>query len=163
MEFITSVIASALGSLGVEAVKSGYVKLKELLCGRYGEKSALAEAVRQLEQNPDSAARKAVVAEELAKVGAEKDAELLALAKQLQELLKAVQLQATYHAVQTGSGAIAQGPGAVAAGAGGVAIGGSVFNSGGGEMNIGQGKNAIGKQVNNCTSARKGWKDEEEE
>ncbi len=136
MDFITSMIASALGSLGVEAVKYSYTKLKELICSRYGEKSALAGAVQQLEQNPDSEARKAVVAEELAKSGAHQDKEILEAAGRLQELLKAVQPQAAYHAVQSGSGAIAQGPGSVAAGAGGVAVGGNVYtNSSSGEQN----------------------------
>ncbi len=113
MEFITSVIASALGSLGVEAVKSGYTKLKELICSRYGEKSALAEAMRQLEQNQDSAARKAVVAEEVAKVGAHKDKELLEAAGKLQELLKAVQPQVSITQHVSGDGNIFSGTGKV--------------------------------------------------
>ncbi|MCI5147049.1 MAG: hypothetical protein D3923_16380 [Candidatus Electrothrix sp. AR3] len=83
MDFITSAIASAVGSLGLEGVKHGYTKLKGLLQGKFGEKSELAEAVEQLEKNPDSAARKAVVAEELAKVGADKDEEIVKAAKAL--------------------------------------------------------------------------------
>jgi hypothetical protein len=82
----------------------------------------LLKSVQELEQNPDSKARKAVVEEEVAKSKAHQDEELLAAAGKLLELLKAVQ----YHAVQTGSGAVAQGPGAVAAGAGGIAVGGNV-------------------------------------
>jgi hypothetical protein len=121
MDFIVSVIASAAGSFGVEAVKYSYTKLKELICRKYGEKSALAEAVQQLEQNPDSAGRKAVLAEEVEKSGAHKDAELLDAAKQLQGLLKGVQPQTVN----------------------------TFTNSGSGEQNIAQGAGAIGKQVHN--------------
>jgi len=87
MDFITSVLASALGSLGVEAVKCSYAKLKELICSRYGEKSALAGAVQQLEQNPDSEARKAVLTEEMEKSGAHKDAEICQAAEALNQAL----------------------------------------------------------------------------
>jgi hypothetical protein len=48
----------------------------------------LAEAVEQFEKNPDSAARKAVVAEELAKVGAHQDEEVLAAAGKLLKMLE---------------------------------------------------------------------------
>ncbi|MCI5151428.1 MAG: hypothetical protein D3916_18975 [Candidatus Electrothrix sp. MAN1_4] len=116
MDFITSAIASAVGSLGLEGVKHGYTRLKDLLQGKFGEKSALAEAVKQLERNPDSAARKAVVAEELAKVGADKDKEVLAAAKQLEEKLKGVQPQGTY--LEQNRRVTAKG--------GGLAIGGNV-------------------------------------
>ena len=88
MEFITSAIASAVGSQGLEGVQHAYTKLKALLQGKFGEKSALAEAVEQFEQNPDSAARKAVVAEELAKVRAHQDEEVLQqAAKVLNQIL----------------------------------------------------------------------------
>lgn len=94
MDFITSAIASAVGSLGLEGVKHGYTKLKELLHGKFGKKSALAEAVEQLERNPDSPARKTVVAEELAKVGADKDEEVLQAAETLQQALGKSQVDA---------------------------------------------------------------------
>ena len=113
MDFITSTIASAVGSLGLEGVKHGYTRLKELLQGKFGKKSALAEAVEQLERNPDSPARKAVVAEELAKVGADKDEEVLAAAKQLQELLKGVQPQTNVTQHVAGNGNIFSGTGNV--------------------------------------------------
>ena len=58
MDFITSAIASAVGNLSLEGVRHGYTRLKELLRGKFGEKSALVEAVEQLERNPDSAGRK---------------------------------------------------------------------------------------------------------
>lgn len=118
MEFIVSAIASAVGSLGLEGVQSGYNKLRALLQGKFGEESALVEAVEQLEKNPDSPARKSVVAEELGKVGANKDQEIQSAAKHLLEQLEAI------HASK------------------------NVFlHTGSGEQNIAQGENAIGKQV----------------
>lgn len=113
MDFITSALASAVGSLGLEGVKHAYTELKELLQGKFGEKSALVEAVRQLEQNPKSAARKAVVAEELVKVGADKDEEVLTAAKQLQELLKGVPPQVSVTQQVTGDSNIFSGTGDV--------------------------------------------------
>lgn len=141
---IMSGAATGLAAAAGMAATDAYNGFKALLQRKFGHDSALLKSVQELEQNPDSKARKAVVEEEVAKSGAHCDEELLAAAGKLLELLNPGGCQATLH----GSGAIAQGQGAVAAGAGGVAIGGSVFNSGGGEMNIGQGKNAIGKQVN---------------
>jgi len=85
MEFIISALASAAGSLGLEGVQRGYTRLKELLRSKFGAQSELVEAVKQWERNPDSAARKAVLAEELAKVGAEKDQEIIKAAEALHQ------------------------------------------------------------------------------
>jgi hypothetical protein len=85
MDFIISALASAAGSLGLEGVQRGYSRLRELLRSKFGAQSALAEAVEQLECNPDSAARKAVLAEEPAKVGADKDEEIIKAAEALQQ------------------------------------------------------------------------------
>lgn len=152
MDIITSVIADALVQATGQTVQDAYAALKTLLLRKFGEKSELSEAVTILEQKPNSKARKVMLAEEVEAIGADKDKELLAVARQLQELLKGAQPQAVYYVnvtQQYGAGAIAQ-HGSVAAGAGGVAVGGSVFtHSGSGEQNIAQGKNAIGKQVNN--------------
>ncbi len=126
-DIITSaLIGGALRKVGEQVMQDAYAGLKALLLRKFGKDSALLKSVQELEQNPDSKARKAVVEEEVAKSKAHQDEELLAAAGKLLELLKAVQPQEAYHAVQTGSGAVAQGPGAVAAGAGGIAVGGNV-------------------------------------
>jgi ABC-type glutathione transport system ATPase component len=84
------------------------------VCGPGGMgKSALAEAMRQFEQNPDSAARKAVLAEEMEKSGAHEDAELRQAAGKLQELLKAVQPQTSVIQHVSGNGNIFSGTGNV--------------------------------------------------
>ncbi|MCI5219304.1 MAG: hypothetical protein D3914_08975 [Candidatus Electrothrix sp. LOE2] len=85
MDFIISALASAAGSLGLEGVQRGYSRLKELLRSKFGAQSELVEAVRQLERHPDSAARKDVLAEEPAKVGAEKDEEIIKAAEALRQ------------------------------------------------------------------------------
>lgn len=89
MDFITSVIASALGSLSFETVKHSYAKIKEVLGRRYGNNSKVYKALQELEEDRDSAGRRAVLAEELAKVKAQEDAELRqaieALVQALQE------------------------------------------------------------------------------
>ncbi len=119
-------IACGMASAIVTAIPNAYSGFQALLQRKFGKDSALLKSVQELEQNPDSAGRKITVQEEVEKSGAHRDEELLAAAGKLLELLKAMQPQATYHAVQTGSGAAAQGHGAVAAGAGGIAVGGNV-------------------------------------
>jgi len=133
MVIVNGIACGAAGSLvtiavpaAVKAATDAWNSFKALLQRKFGKDSALLKSVHELEQNPDSEARKAVLAEEVEKSGAHRDEELLAAAGKLLELLKTVQPQATYHAVQTGSGAVAQGHGAVAAGAHGIAVGGNV-------------------------------------
>lgn len=155
---IMSGAATGLAAAAGMAATDAYNGFKALLQRKFGHDSALLKSVQELEQNPDSKARKAVVEEEVAKSGAHCDEELLAAAGKLLELLKGVQPQAAYHAVQTGSGAIAQGHGAMAAGAGG-----KIYRSDGGEMNIGQGKGSVGKQTNYYGSGSQRRKEEEEE
>ncbi|MCW5205342.1 hypothetical protein VU08_00190 [Desulfobulbus sp. F5] len=133
MAVVNGIACGAAGGLvtatvpaAVKAATDAWNSFKALLQRKFGQDSALLKSVQELEQNPDSKARKDLVAEEVAKSKAHQDEELLAAAGKLLELLKAVQPQAAYHALQTGSGAVAQGTGAVAAGAGGIAVGGNV-------------------------------------
>jgi hypothetical protein len=118
MDIITSALIGALGKVGGQAVQDGYAGLKDLLLRKFGEKSDLADAVTKLEQKPESEARKGMVAEEVEASEADKDQEILAVAKQLLEQLNGGQSQ------------------------------GNVFiHQGSGEQNIAQGVGAIGKQV----------------
>jgi len=81
-------------------------------------------ALTMIEQKPDT--WKGPLAEALKESGAADNKELLQAAQALMTILEEAKQQGTYHAVQTGSGAIAQGQGAVAAGARGIAVGGNV-------------------------------------
>ena len=130
MDPITTAIVAALAAgvlsgtqtVAAQAVQDAYAALKAQIRAKFGDESDLADAVDKLEARPDSAPRKSVLAEEVERAGADKDADLLALA---QALLEALPPQGdTYTATLTGDGAIAQGKGATAVGKGGVYIGG---------------------------------------
>jgi hypothetical protein len=95
MDPITAAIVAALAAgavsgatkLAEQAIADAYGKLKELLGKKYGGKSKVVKAVKELEANPKSEALKAVVKEELSTVKADKDTDLL---KAAQVLLKAI-------------------------------------------------------------------------
>jgi hypothetical protein len=83
-------ISLALGAgatAGTEVVKAvvkdAYDNLKKLIKSRYPQVS-----LDQLEQAPESKARRAVVEEDLTKVSADKDSELLAAAHKLTEVIQ---------------------------------------------------------------------------
>jgi hypothetical protein len=90
MEPISAVVISLAVGAGAIAgkevvssvVKDAYSKLKELIRSRYPKVS-----IEHLEEAPESKNRRAVVEEDLTKSGAGKDAELLAAAHNLTELI----------------------------------------------------------------------------
>ena len=98
MDPITTAILAAIAAGAVSGVTKvaeqvivdAYGKLKELLKKKFGARSKVVKAVKELESNPKSAARKEVVKEEVAAVKADQDQELL---KAAQALLKAVKAQ----------------------------------------------------------------------
>lgn len=98
MDPITTAIVAALGAgvasgatkVAQQAVSDAYNKLKELLGKKFGAKSNVVKAVKELEANPKSEARKGVVKEEVAAVKADQDQELLQLAQSLLKNLKAI-------------------------------------------------------------------------
>ncbi|MCI5113888.1 MAG: alpha/beta hydrolase [Candidatus Electrothrix sp. LOE1_4_5] len=143
---ITALLAGALVKVGGQAVQDAYAKLKALLQLKFGANSELAEAVQQLEQDPDSAWRTAVVTEELAKVGADKDEEIIKAAEALvQSLEKGGQVSGKYQvdARKAKIGVL----GDHATIKGGIRIDGNVFiHSDRGDKNIAQGDGAIGKR-----------------
>jgi hypothetical protein len=65
MDPITTAIVAALANLSKDAIKDGYVALKETCKKKFGEKSDLVDAIDKLEKKPDSEARKATVQEEV--------------------------------------------------------------------------------------------------
>jgi hypothetical protein len=92
MDPITLVVAALVAGLtaGVtdtakSAVKDMYESLKARLQKKVEVKADAQQALVNLEKKPDSEARQAVLREELAGLGIEKDADLLALAKALLE------------------------------------------------------------------------------
>lgn len=97
MDPITTAIVAAVSAgalagatkLGEQVIVDGYAKLKELLGKRFGVKSKVVKAVKELESNPKSGARKAVLQEEIANSKADQDAELLKTAQALLKVIKA--------------------------------------------------------------------------
>jgi hypothetical protein len=116
--------AAAAKDVSVEAVKDAYHGLKALIVDKFGDKGDVTAALDQAEKRPDSEARRAVLKEELAHAGADKDTELLAQAQAFLDLLKqhGMAPSTTYAATVIGSGAAAQGPDAAAAGERGVVV-----------------------------------------
>ncbi len=87
MDPITMAIIAALAQVSQKVIADGYEGLKSLIIKKYGEKSDLAQAVDDVEKKPDSKGRQATLQEEMANAHADKDPELLALAKSLNEQL----------------------------------------------------------------------------
>ena len=97
MDPITVAIVAALSAGAVsgatkvteQAISDAYGKLKDLLGRKYGGKSKVVKAVKELETNPKSEARKAVLKEEVTAAKADKDKDLLKSAQALLKTIKA--------------------------------------------------------------------------
>ncbi len=131
--------AAATTTVAGQAIKDAYAGLKQLISNTFSAYPAVAIAVQQVDDQPDSQGRQGFLKGELetalATPNALPEAAQQALRTQAQTLLALLaQLQAagptsaTYHATLSGSGAIAQDH-STAAGAGGIAVGGSVSGS----------------------------------
>ena len=95
---------------------------KALLKRKLGSDSGVFKAIESIKKRPESDARKAVLVEEIADSGVDKDEEMIAVAEQLLKLLEAHQTRIVYKAELKGSGAIGQ-DGAVTAGTKSIAAG----------------------------------------
>lgn len=74
---IVSALAAGLADVGKEGIRDAYQGLKSLLYRKFGPQSSVFKAVEDLESNPSSPARKAVLQEEVAQSRADRDPELL--------------------------------------------------------------------------------------
>jgi hypothetical protein len=83
MDPITCAIVAALSKLAEPAVKDTYSALKNAIGRKFGVQAAAAKAVAALEEKPESAGRREVLAEEIAASGAARDTELLRLSEAL--------------------------------------------------------------------------------
>lgn len=84
---LTAGVVSGVTKAGEQVISDAYSKLKEMLGKKLGAKSKVVRAVKELETNPKSEARKVVVREEMAAAKADQDGDLL---KAAQALLKAI-------------------------------------------------------------------------
>jgi hypothetical protein len=73
---IIAAISSGMAEVGKEGVLDAYKALKSLLSRKFGSHSQVIKAVEDLEHNPSSQARTAVLQEEVAKAKADQDPDL---------------------------------------------------------------------------------------
>ncbi len=74
---IVTALSAGLAGVGKESIRDAYQGLKMLLNRKFGSQSKVVKAVEDLEGNPSSQPRTAVLQEEVAKAGADRDPELL--------------------------------------------------------------------------------------
>ncbi len=106
MEPISTAIVAAAAAISIEEIlgkataevvlksaekpiSAAYIKLKELLVKKLGADSGAVKATKELEANPNSEARKAVLKEEITRAKAEEDADLVSAAQALLKVIKA--------------------------------------------------------------------------
>ena len=95
MDSITTAIIAALsaGAAGglteasKTAITDAYSRLKDLLAKKFGAKSKVIQAMDELETKPESSGRKQTLEEEIIAINVQRDADVLAVAQQLIELL----------------------------------------------------------------------------
>ncbi|MEM8829753.1 MAG: hypothetical protein AAGE96_10395 [Cyanobacteria bacterium P01_G01_bin.19] len=83
MDIITTAIIAALAAVSKDAIKDSYNALKSALKEKFGAESKVVGAVKELEDNPNSEARQAVLKEEVGKAKVNDDAEIVTLANNL--------------------------------------------------------------------------------
>lgn len=88
--------AAGLTQVAAEAIKDAYGRLKAALADKFPQVTVHVQA---LEARPDSPAKQGSLTEELAEVGAERDVELVQLAK---TLVEAIEREAPQAAIRAG-------------------------------------------------------------
>ncbi len=88
MDPVTVAIVAALTKLGDTVIKDAYEALKGLLKRKFGSEKGVAQAVSALEEEPSSPERKAVLQEQVAASGADRDEEILRAAEAVTEKVR---------------------------------------------------------------------------
>jgi hypothetical protein len=109
MDPVTTAIIAALTAGAIsgvtetskKAIVDAYEGLKKILRQKFGKKSEIIQAVNLLEKKPDSTGRQETLKEEVARVKAEKDEEILLAA---QEILTLIQNNSNIQHTQTAIG-----------------------------------------------------------
>lgn len=86
---VTADVAAGTSEASKKSIADAYNALKEALNSKYGANSDLAEAIEKIEPRPESLARRALLEEEVASTGVDKDREILPLVEKLQQALNA--------------------------------------------------------------------------
>lgn len=82
-------VANGVTEVSKKVIVDAYEALKATLEQKFGAQSKVVKAVEELEEAPQSSARKAVVEEEVKGVNADQDPEILAAAQALLDKIKA--------------------------------------------------------------------------
>lgn len=105
MDPITVAFASALGKLGEQAIRDAYEVLKAAIARKCGMDSKILRSVQDLEEDSASEASKLMIKEQVAKTGADKDADIVKAAQALQTLIdKSSTSQATSTVIRQQAG-----------------------------------------------------------
>jgi hypothetical protein len=97
--------ASGATEVGKQVLVDSYNGLKGLIASKFGKDSDVADAVIRLEKEPDSQARRALLAEEVTKSGADKDDEVRAAAEKVQaEVQQEPNAQQIFNAINSNVG-----------------------------------------------------------
>ncbi|GJL62690.1 MAG: hypothetical protein NPIRA04_13440 [Nitrospirales bacterium] len=120
---IGSILATAAGALGSEAIKDLYQAIKNRIKDIVGENDDVMEALEIVEVNPKSKVGPRTLKEGLEAIDVAQDKELVKQLGRLEAILKreGFLTLTSYLATQSGSGGLAQGDNPIASGAGGVA------------------------------------------
>lgn len=86
---LTAGVVGGVSDVGKKLIGDAYEAIKVIIKRKFGAESKVIKAVGELEENPDSQARKSVVAEEVKAVKADEDSEILAAAQALLDKIKA--------------------------------------------------------------------------
>jgi hypothetical protein len=88
MEPITAAIVAALAKLSEPAIKDAYDGLKSLIARKFGRENKVTRAIAEVESNPESEGRKAVLNEEVVAAKPSADTEIMAAVKTLLDRLE---------------------------------------------------------------------------
>ncbi len=97
MEPITTAIVAAIGAglakIAETAIVDAYNGIKTAIIKRFGADSKLEKAIKNVEDDPESAGYKMNLDEQIVKTGADKDPDILKAVKQLLEALEKLEQQ----------------------------------------------------------------------
>jgi len=138
---LTEGLAAASKDVVSDEIKAGYKKLKGLILSKFGNKEDVSSTLRLVEKKPESNDLKDCFKEELEKVGAENDNELLEQARIFLELVK--QAGISYSAEAHNESTIVQGENNTTATHSGVAVRGNAETIQTGDGNVSVNKSVI--------------------
>lgn len=101
---LTAGLVSGVTKIGEGLVGDAYQALKTALGKKFGKKNKVTQAVKELESDPGSVRAQEALARSVREAGADRDQELLKLAKHLNRMVVNINQNAGDHAVQIGQG-----------------------------------------------------------